>query len=140
MPGEPATGWVRFHPDHRRRLEVLGLRDAPAFLEMPGLVVSGHPDRHVRRVEFSGQPAYLKVEHRIPWRDQVRHFLHGGGWVSKSVREANLLSELESLGLPAPGWLACGEDGRGRAFLLIAAVPGAVELRRNLLTTPRRLA
>lgn len=140
MPGEPATGWVRFHPDHRRRLEALGLRDAPAFLGMPGPVVSGHPDRHVRRVELGGRTTYLKVEHRVPWRDRLRHFLLGGGFVSKSVREADLLSELESLGLPAPGWLACGEDGRGRAFLLVAAVPGAVELRRCRMTPRRRLA
>src|SRR4051794_6102520 len=107
-------GWVRVHPAHRSALDQLGLKTASAFLELPGPVISGHPDRHVRRVEIGGRVAYLKVEHRVPWRDRLRHAWFGGGFASKSVREADLLAELAAAGLPAPEWLACGEDGRGR--------------------------
>ena len=99
MLGEWGAEWVRYHPAQRERLAALGLRNATHILEMAGPVVSGHPDRHVRRVELAGQIAYLKVEHRIPWRDRLRHWLIGGGFVSKSEREANVLAELEVLKL-----------------------------------------
>jgi hypothetical protein len=112
-------------------LEALGLTDAESFLALPGPVVSGHPERHVRRVRVGPVTAYLKCEHRVPPRDRLRHWLAGYGWVSKCLRERRALADLEAAGLPAPRWLAAGEDGRGRAFLLVEEVPGAVDLRRS---------
>jgi tRNA A-37 threonylcarbamoyl transferase component Bud32 len=138
MPAD--RGWVRYNPAHRVRLERIGLSESGQFCDLPGPVVSGHPDRHVRRVEIGEITAFLKVEHRVPWRDRLRHALAGGGWVSKSEREADLLDAAATAGLPAPEWLAYGEDGRGRAFLLVAAIVDGVELRQALLDSEKRRA
>jgi hypothetical protein len=127
-----ATRPVIYHPGHRDWLESLNLTDAEAFLALPGPVISGHPDRHVRRVQLGSVTAYLKCEHRVPLRDRLRHLLAGFGRVSKSLRERQTLADLEAAGLPAPPWLAAGEDAHGRAFLLIGEVTGAVDLRPHL--------
>jgi tRNA A-37 threonylcarbamoyl transferase component Bud32 len=106
------------------------------FLMLPGTVVSGHPDRHVLRVEHHGRPGFLKREHRVPWRDRLRNWLAGFGWVSTSLREARTLERLQALGGPVPSWRAVGESGDGRAFLLVDAVAQAVELRQLIYTLP----
>ena len=38
------------------------------YLDLPGEIVSGHPDRHVARVEVDGRVCYLKRQHRVGWR------------------------------------------------------------------------
>jgi len=121
----------------------LGLTTPEAFLAMSGEIISGHPDRHVMRVVLAnGRAGYLKREHRIRWRDRFCNWRAGYGWVSKSVREGCTLQYFESWGFPGPRWLAFGEDGQGRAFLLVEEVAGARELRRVLrdAENPRELA
>jgi tRNA A-37 threonylcarbamoyl transferase component Bud32 len=109
----------------------LGLTTPEAFLAIPGEIVSGHPDRHVMRVALAGgRAAYLKREHCIRWKDRFRNWRANFGWTSKSVREGRILQELEQRGLPGPRWLAFGEDGRGRAFLLLQEAEQAIDLRR----------
>jgi tRNA A-37 threonylcarbamoyl transferase component Bud32 len=141
--------FVAVNPRHRRFLERLGLRDADDFLDLPGEVVSGHPDRHVVRVVLGSglnrRVAFLKREHRVPWSARLANAWHGFGWASQSLREARTLRALHAARVRAPDWLACGEDGRGRAFLLIAGVSGAVSLRsflhaERLMPRPERLA
>src|SRR5205814_7270336 len=66
-------------------------------------------------------------------------------WSSRSLREARTLRALHTARVRAPQWLACGEDGRGRAFLLVAGMAGAVSLRgflhaERLMPQPERLA
>ena len=39
---------------------------------------------------------------------------------------------MASASLPGPKWAAVGEDDRGRAFLLVQEISGAVDLRREL--------
>ncbi len=125
-PQAPA-GRVEVHPDFADRFAGLTASD---LIDLPGEVVSGHPDRHVARVELPGwdRPVYLKREHRIGWRERLRNWLDGYGWASRCGREAAVLRQLEAAGLPCPRWIAHGEDGRGRAFLLVEKLPG-VELR-----------
>jgi tRNA A-37 threonylcarbamoyl transferase component Bud32 len=108
------------------------LTTAAAFLDLPGEVVSGHPDRHVARVEVAGRACYLKRQHRVGRRERLRQWLAGFGWSSRSEREVVLLQQLEAAGFACPQWVAHGEDGRGRAFLLVEELAGAVELRRLL--------
>src|SRR5262245_57243940 len=104
MPAE--RGWVRLN---RGADEALGALDAPAFLEGPGEVVSGHPARHVRRVRLpDGSMGFLKREHVVPWRDRMANFLAGFGFVSKSEREAIRLSGVEALLTAING---TGDDG-----------------------------
>jgi len=97
-------------------------------------VVCGHADRHVVKVELrSGavsRGAFLKREHVVARRAKVRNWLAGSGRVSRAEREARTLQRLEGLGLPGPQWLAYGEDARGRAFLLVEELQGAVPLRQ----------
>jgi tRNA A-37 threonylcarbamoyl transferase component Bud32 len=136
MPDEPSSGWVVVHPRYRRRFARWNLTDPRTILDLPGEVVSGHPDRHVVRVvvgrDLERFVAFLKREHRVPWRDRLTNLLFGFGWASKSEREARLLEQLRCARIPVPRWLAFGEDGRGRAFLLVRALPNTVDLRTFL--------
>ena len=122
-------GWVEVHPDFADRLAGATAAD---LLDLPGEVVSGHADRHVVRVELPGwdQALYLKRQHRVTWRERLRQWRAGFGWRSRCGREAALLIQLAATGLPAPRWIAHGEDGHGRAFLLVEELTGCVELRR----------
>lgn len=138
MPARRGTeqrGWVRIRPEESAFFDGLGICTAQDFLELPGEIVSGHPDRHVLWVRLGdapGRTVYLKREHHVRRRDRLKNALAGYGWTSKSVREAIWLQALESDHLPVPRWLAFGEDGRGRAFLLVEAIPNGVELRQWL--------
>ena len=132
-PGaRPAAGFVVAHPRYRAWLDRGGLTTAAAFLDLPGDVVGGHPDRHVARVVVRGRVAYLKREHAVGWRVRLKNWRAGFGWVSRSEREAATLRRLEAAGLPGPQWLAYGADGRGRAFLLVDDLAGAADLRAAL--------
>lgn len=130
----PAAGWVEVHPDFADRLAGA---TAAELLELPGEVVSGHADRHVVRVELAGwdRALYLKRQHHVTWRERLRQWVAGFGWVSRCGREAELLTQLEAAGLPAPRWVAHGEDAAGRAFLLVEELGDAVELRRAVNDT-----
>ncbi|HLW68796.1 MAG TPA: lipopolysaccharide kinase InaA family protein, partial [Gemmataceae bacterium] len=75
---------------------------------------------------------FLKREHHIPWKDRWRSFRAGFGLVSLSQREAGMIDIVKQAGIAAPDWLAVGEDGYGRAFLLLKAMDSAVDLRQYL--------
>jgi Lipopolysaccharide kinase (Kdo/WaaP) family len=118
------------NPAYRDLLASRGLVRAEHFLELPGVVISGHPDRHVVRVSLGdGTGAFLKREHRVPWLDRLVSACAGFGPVSKSVREALLLQSAQKAGIGCPDWIAAGEDGTGRAFLLLRELPESMELR-----------
>jgi heptose I phosphotransferase len=126
---EVAPGWRRF-------LREQGLSEPCQFLDLRALIVSGHPDRHVARVRLgSGQGAvmaYLKREHGVRLTSRLANALAGFGLVSRSLREAHTLQALSRENLGGPEWLAAGEDGRGRAFLLVREVEDSVDLRTYL--------
>jgi tRNA A-37 threonylcarbamoyl transferase component Bud32 len=125
------------NPVFAARFAALGVDTPAGFLDLPGEVVSGHPDRHVVRAELPGFPAafYLKRQHAVAGRERLRNRLAGFGWVSRCEREAVILRQLAAAGLPCPRWAAVGADGHGRAFLLVEELAGAVELRRVLRDT-----
>lgn len=133
-PTVTGGGWVEVNPAFAAGFGSLGIDSATGFLELPGEVVSGHPDRHVLRVVLPGFPNafYLKRQHTVTLRERLRNRLDGFGWSSRCGREAAVLKELQANGLPAPRWAAFGEDGRGRAFLLVEEVAGAADLRHVL--------
>ncbi len=125
---------LRVHPAYAARLQEVGLDSATALIELPGEIVCGHPDRHVRRVVRPdlGGTFYLKRQHRVGWRERWRNWRLGFGWVSRSVREGQLLEQLQACGLAVPQWVAYGEDGRGRAFLLVEELPETCDLLQLL--------
>jgi heptose I phosphotransferase len=132
------ASFLEVSPSYRTFFRQHGLTDAEHFLALPGEtphVVSGHPDRHVARVEIgTGSQrwiAFLKREHRVTWRTRLSNAVAGFGLSSRCVREARTLQTLQREGLCGPEWLAAGEDGQGRAFLFVREVPGA-ELRTVL--------
>ena len=136
-------GRVEVRPGYRSLLRRLGLTHPDHFLSLPSLTVSGHPDRNVSRLVL-GQgpeaiPAFLKREHRVPWSVRVRSWLAGFGLVSRSLRECQILQALQRESLPCPDWIAAGEDGQGRAFLLLRESVGARDLWQALRqeTSPR---
>lgn len=123
-------GTLTVEPSFAELFARAGLTTADSFLSLPGEVVTGHPDRHVARVEIPGaaRAFYLKRQHVVGWREKWRNRRAGFGWVSRCAREADLLKQLRAAGLAAPQWAAFGTHGR-RAFLLLEEVPGAIELR-----------
>jgi tRNA A-37 threonylcarbamoyl transferase component Bud32 len=124
--------FLEINPGYRALLQQQGLVRVPDFLNLPGVIVSGHPDRHVARVELGTVSAFLKREHRVRWKDRLLNKVAGFGLVSKSSREAQTLQRAARAGIGCPEWLAVGEDDDGRAFLLIRDLANAVELRRFL--------
>lgn len=130
----PRRGYLEVHPRHAGRLHALGLAGVEDFLALPGVLVGGHPDRNVGRVRLpdGATAAFLKREHRVPWRVRLASWWAGFGWCSRSLREARVLQALEREGFAAPEWLAAGETADGRAFLLLCEVPAARELRAVL--------
>src|SRR5205807_1849887 len=100
-----------------------GRRRAAAPRAVPRGPAPGHPDRQAARLTLgAGAEAvavYLKREHRVPWPVRLANALAGFGFVSRSLREARTLQALGREAIAAPEWLAAGEDGRGRAFLLV---------------------
>jgi tRNA A-37 threonylcarbamoyl transferase component Bud32 len=132
--------FVETMPGDRDLLAGAGLAAPGDFLTLRGVIVSGHPTRHVLRVEIGGTAFILKKEHRVRWRDRVAGSWFGFGWVSKSVREARLLLALGDAGVSCPAVAAYGEDA-GRAFVLLRESAGMTELRallRELSAADRR--
>jgi tRNA A-37 threonylcarbamoyl transferase component Bud32 len=131
---QATRAYLRINPKYRLLLGQHGLTTARAVLGWPAVIVSGHPDRNVSRLTLSagGLTAYLKREHHVSWKQRLTNWWAGFGLVSLSHREAATLHALERSGLGCPDWIAVGADGRGRAFLLIAALEGCVDLRRFL--------
>ncbi len=122
-------GFVELAAAYRPFLRGLGLTEAGQFLSLEGSVVSGHADRDVTRLTLGTGPGavtvYLKRERHVSRAVRLRSLFAGFGLASRSVREARTLQALQREGLAAPEWLAAGEDGRGRAFLVVRAVAGA---------------
>jgi hypothetical protein len=135
VPHDPTgAGRSDVHPAFAGRLAELGLDSPERVLDLRGEVVSGHPERHVVRIELPGFPAafYLKRQHAVSRRERFRNWRAGFGWVSRSERERSLLEQLTEAGLPCPRWVASGEDGRGRAFLLVEELVDAADLCTTL--------
>src|SRR2546421_12630439 len=118
------------NPAHADLLQRAGLRQARDFLGLREEIVSGHPDRQVSRVEIAGVTAYLKREHRIPWRERLRNLCAGFGLASKSWREAQMLRKLGSRFDGCPEWMAAAELPDGQAFILVREVHGGLPLTR----------
>jgi tRNA A-37 threonylcarbamoyl transferase component Bud32 len=129
VPHDPT---LRIQHHYRELLSAQALDSAEAFLNLEGEIISGHPDRHVMRVQVGGVDAILKREHSVPWKDRLASWRDGFGGVSVSLREAAALQQLRNHDIPVPEWMAAGEASDGRAFLLLRSVGQAVDLRRFL--------
>jgi tRNA A-37 threonylcarbamoyl transferase component Bud32 len=128
--------FLDINPEYRTWLAAQGLATVEQFLSLSGVVLSGHPDRHVARLVLDEAGAalgvFLKREHRVPWRDRLVNAWQGFGAVSKSAREFRLLGQLRREGIGCPEPIAVGEAARGRAFLLLREIVGAQDLRAFL--------
>jgi tRNA A-37 threonylcarbamoyl transferase component Bud32 len=131
---------VIVNPRYRGLLERAGLRSVEDFFRLSAVIIGGHRHRHVARVGIhDGEQtfnAFLKREWNIPWKVYLNNACAGFGWVSRSRREALTLRQLQRYGVPCPQWMAVGEDGSGRAFLLVRELAGARELRSFLRECP----
>jgi heptose I phosphotransferase len=127
--------FIEINPRYREFLEEHGLARVEQFLALPGAIFCGHPDRNIARVRIGVGPAalsaFLKREHTVTWGTRLTNAWAGFGLVSRSLREARLLSALYRAGVTAPDWIAAGEED-GRAFLLVRELPGVLELRSFL--------
>lgn len=131
-----AAGWVRVQARAADFLAECEITTPDTVINLPGEIVCGHPDRHVIRVDMTSgvetMTGYLKREHTRGRRIRLRNWLTGAGWTSRCEREAAVLTTLEERGLPGPRVLAHGVDGRGFAFLLVAELAGAADIRDHL--------
>src|SRR5437660_2579075 len=88
-------GFVTCHPAHRAWLRDLRLCEADDFLHLDALIISGHPGRQVCRLTLgtgaAARVVYLKREQTTRWTTRLGNFLAGFGWVSRPVREAQVL-------------------------------------------------
>jgi hypothetical protein len=130
--------FLEINPRYRTLLGQWGLDDLDRLQALPAVIVSGHPDRQVARVVLgtgpAALPAFLKREHRVPWKTRLGSAWAGFGPASKSYREFQVLQSLRAAGISCPEPIAVGEDGRGRAFLLLRDLAGALDLRVFLQT------
>ncbi|HEV3142942.1 MAG TPA: lipopolysaccharide kinase InaA family protein, partial [Gemmataceae bacterium] len=130
---EQHNGWMRVNSAYSHLLQTNGFTKPQDFFDAPGPIISGHPDRHVLRMTIGYDLCcFLKREHRVPWKYRWRSFRAGFGFISLSQREEMMLQVLQQAGVGAPEWLAVGEDGQGRAFLLLKEIEGSIDLRRFL--------
>src|SRR5581483_1730970 len=95
--------FLEIHPHYQHFAQQQGLMAAADFLDMPSLIICGHPDRNVARVTIgagsSALPAFLKCEHRVRWKDRLINALACFGLIAKSRREAALLGSLQQAGI-----------------------------------------
>jgi tRNA A-37 threonylcarbamoyl transferase component Bud32 len=126
------VAFIDINPCYRHWFDASGLTTPDAILGLPALIISGHPDRNVARVRIGSQSRYLKAflkrEHRVPWKERLVNAWNGYGYVSKSQREAIILRALRTAGIRCPDWLANGEDDSGQAFVLICEIDNAIDL------------
>ena len=127
--GIQGTGWLNVHSSRRELFATFDLCCARDFLNLSGVVVSGHIGRNVSRVRIGDEVCYLKREHRVRWRDRWRNQLDGFGPCSISKREADVIARLELRGLPGPTCLAIGEVDC-QAFVLVQEAHEAIDLRK----------
>jgi hypothetical protein len=130
------VAFLEINPRYRDFLERHDLVDVANLQALQGVVISGHPNRHVVELTIGDGAAalhcYLKREHRTFWQQRLGNAWAGFGFVTHSRREARTLMALHQAGVRCPEWLAVGEDDRGGAFLLLAKVDGSVSLREFL--------
>jgi tRNA A-37 threonylcarbamoyl transferase component Bud32 len=130
---------IHINPCYGALLSQHGIDDPDAIWTLPGVVVSGHPDRNVSQVCLGGETmAFLKRELRVPWRERLHNAWAGFGLVSKARREAVMLGAARAAGLPCPEWIAVGRAGDGQAFLLVAE--RKADDLRSFLTNQKRSA
>jgi len=124
------------NPAYTELLRRTGLDRPEDFLKLPQIIISGHPGRQVSRVTLGTGAetctAFLKREHRVPWKERLLNAWDGFGPASKSLREAQTLESLRPHFGGCPDWIAAGEVPGGQAFLLVRELPGRIELRRFL--------
>lgn len=126
---------VHVNPAYQNTLRQAGLVTAADFLNLSGVIVSGHPNRHVLRLELpGGLRGYLKKEHRVPWKDRWTNAWDGFGFVSKAAREGAVLAAAAAAGIDCPQVLAHGSMGK-QAFLLMCEQAGT-DLRLFLSEHP----
>src|SRR5260370_20059888 len=96
--------FVEVHPQHQELLKQHGLNGPEDYFDLPAIIVSGHPNRHVARVKLGSGPsriaAYLKREHRLPWRGPLTDAWAGVGRGSHTYPGAPLLRPMREEG----GW------------------------------------
>jgi hypothetical protein len=136
------VAFVEINPRYRDFLERHDLLDVARLQALQGMVIAGHPNRHVVELTIGdGTDAlhcYLKREHRTFWGQRLANAWAGFGFVTHSLREARTLTALRQAGVRCPDWVAAGEDDQGRAFLLLGAVQSSVGLREFLARLPNR--
>jgi hypothetical protein len=120
-------------PGFREYLRQRGLADPDRLLALPAVIIGGHPDRHVAQVTLGAGPsairAFVKREHRVAWKDRLISAFAGFGFVSRCHREFQVLQAVRAAGIGCPEAIAAGEDSKGRAFVLVRDLAGALDLR-----------
>jgi tRNA A-37 threonylcarbamoyl transferase component Bud32 len=136
MVGNQRMTYVEINPHYQEAFLRQGLATPDDFGRLPSVIISGHPDRNVARIDprlTAPHPMLIKREHMLLWKHRLVNALAGFKFVSRSQREAIILQKLAAAGVGCPEWVAHGLDSAGRAFLVVREVEDAIDLRRHLL-------
>jgi heptose I phosphotransferase len=130
--------WIR--PD---LAELFAGLDFEAFLALGQRRVRSGPDgaRHTSWFERGGSAFYLKVHAGVGWREIAKCWLQGKRAVVDARPEAEALTRLAAIGLPAPRLAAFGWRGwnpaRRRSFVVTESLEGTRDLAEYLAREPR---
>ncbi len=128
--------YLTIHPNYQQALTDAGMRTAEDILRLKSIVFCGHPGRNVARARLQTSMGELhlliKREHSVQLKERLDSMANGFGFASKAKREAMTLSSVRNAGIPAPEWIAHGEDGSGCAFLVLRECTAAIDLRAHL--------
>jgi tRNA A-37 threonylcarbamoyl transferase component Bud32 len=136
------VSYLTIHPDYSQALNAAGIRAAEDILRLKSVVFCGHPGRNVARARLLTSMGELnlliKREHSVQLKERLDSLASGFGFASKARREALTLTSVRQAGIPAPQWIAHGEDATGCAFLVLLECTEAIDLRAHLrcLTDP----
>ncbi|MDW8242109.1 MAG: hypothetical protein RMJ88_02735 [Thermogemmata sp.] len=121
-------GWIVINPRVASLLRSANLNTPDDYLRLPGVIVNGHPSRHVRKVYIPSVGwAYLKKQHCIAFKERVWNWLHNQRPLSSAAHEGCILFGLSKITNNIAEWLVYGENRRNEAFLLLAEEDDVIE-------------
>ncbi len=116
-----ASSWTLLDADARERARFATL--AATLAHASELAAPANRWREVRRITADGATWYLKVFHRMQWKNALALRCTAPRARNEAEREAAMARALRAAGFDAPRVVAIGTQGRS-SYFLCAALPG----------------
>lgn len=123
------TRWIVLNPKYLHCLYKLGYATPDSYINHGGTIVSGHPNRHVRRTYIDGlKICYLKCQHHISLTNLLIYYLFSSTSNIRNVHEGRFLQLLSRHVNCIPNWIAYGMNEKHQTFLLLETLNNTVSL------------